>query len=89
MSKVTTIPVLSVANDEFNAGRTGLALDIARAVCEGRVCWRIESNLRALSEGQARDLFDDLYAELGSGPSASAVYRFLDARYPATFVTRT
>lgn len=89
MGRTTTLPILAVANDRFNAGQAGLALDIARAVCEGRVCWRIESNLRALSEGQARDLFDDLYAELGSGPSASAVYRFLDARYPATFVTRT
>ena len=86
MAKSTTLAIMSVANDEFNKGNRGLAIDVARAVTEGRVCWRVESNLRALTEADAQKRFDDLVTEVGEGASARKVYDYLDARFPQTFV---
>jgi hypothetical protein len=82
MARSTTLAIMAIANDEFNAGRTSLALDVARAVTECRVALRVESSLRAMDESQARQLFLDLEADLGSGPPTRLVYEWLDRRFP-------
>jgi hypothetical protein len=86
VSKVVTLGIMCIANDRFNAGKRCLALDVARAASEGRVCWRIESNLRSLTEDESRTLFDDLEEAVGEGASASKVYQWLDQRFPTTYV---